>query len=87
MRMAKKKTRRDTAEIARSVVEQAIGEPLTPDSSGDTESKESESDNDVVGRKGGIKGGRARAEKLTFKRRREIAEKAAKARWSKRQSP
>jgi hypothetical protein len=32
---------------------------------------------------GGLKGGRARAEKLTSKQRSEIAKKAAKARWSK----
>ncbi|HVF12606.1 MAG TPA: hypothetical protein VNA87_05930 [Actinomycetota bacterium] len=34
-----------------------------------------------LGRKGGLKGGKARAEKLTPERRREIAKKAAAARW------
>lgn len=34
------------------------------------------------GRLGGLKGGKARAEKLTPEQRREIAEKAARARWS-----
>lgn len=34
-------------------------------------------------RKGGRKGGRARAAKLTPERRREIARKAANARWGK----
>lgn len=33
------------------------------------------------GRLGGLKGGKARAEKLTPEQRREIAEKAARARW------
>ena len=33
-------------------------------------------------RRGGLNGGRARAEALTPERRREIAEKAAKARWN-----
>jgi len=33
-------------------------------------------------RKGGLKGGKARAEALSPRRRREIAKKAAKARWS-----
>jgi hypothetical protein len=33
------------------------------------------------GRAGGLKGGSARAEKLTPERRREIARKAAAARW------
>ena len=34
-----------------------------------------------LGKKGGMKGGKARAASLTAKRRREIAKKAAKARW------
>ena len=36
----------------------------------------------ALGRKGGLKGGRARAMKLTSKKRSDIAKKAAKARWS-----
>ena len=39
-----------------------------------------------IGRKGGLKGGKARAEKLSAKKRREIAQKAAKKRWSERPS-
>lgn len=35
----------------------------------------------ALGRRGGLKGGKARAEKLTAKRRSEIAKKAAQARW------
>jgi hypothetical protein len=35
-----------------------------------------------LGRRGGLKGGKARAEKLTAKQRKEIAKKAAAARWS-----
>ena len=34
-------------------------------------------------RKGGLKGGKARAESMTPERRSEIAKKAAKKRWSK----
>lgn len=34
-------------------------------------------------RKGGLKGGKARAKKLSAKRRTEIAKKAARARWGK----
>jgi hypothetical protein len=37
----------------------------------------------ALGRLGGIKGGRARADKLSPKRRKEIARKAALIRWSK----
>jgi hypothetical protein len=36
-----------------------------------------------IGRRGGIKGGKARAETLSAKRKREIARKAAEARWRK----
>jgi hypothetical protein len=35
----------------------------------------------ALGRKGGLKGGRARAEALSKRRRSEIARKAAAARW------
>ena len=37
----------------------------------------------ALGRKGGLKGGPARAEKLTPARRSEIARKAAAARWER----
>jgi len=37
----------------------------------------------MLGRRGGLKGGRARADALSPARRREIAQKAAAARWSK----
>jgi hypothetical protein len=38
----------------------------------------------ALGRLGGAKGGKARAAKLTAEQRREIAKKAARARWEKR---
>lgn len=37
----------------------------------------------ALGRLGGLKGGKARASKLTPEQRKDIAQKAAKARWSK----
>ena len=40
-----------------------------------------------LGRKGGLKGGKARAAKLTERQRRAGARKAAKARWAKKSSP
>jgi hypothetical protein len=36
-----------------------------------------------LGRMGGLKGGKARAAKLSVKRRKQIAQKAAQARWNK----
>ncbi len=38
----------------------------------------------ALGRKGGLKGGRARADKLTAEERSEIARKAAVSRWASR---
>lgn len=43
--------------------------------------QEPESQQARAGRAGGAKGGRARAERLSSERRREIAKKAAAARW------
>lgn len=37
----------------------------------------------ALGRLGGLKGGKARAEKLSAKKRKEIAQKAAEARWKR----
>jgi hypothetical protein len=38
----------------------------------------------ALGRLGGLKGGKARAEKLSAKKRKTIAQKAAQARWGKK---
>lgn len=40
----------------------------------------------ALGRKGGLKGGNARAESLSPKKRSEIAKKAAAARWKNKKS-
>jgi hypothetical protein len=37
----------------------------------------------ALGRKGGLKGGRARADRMSAEQRADIARKAAKARWKK----
>ena len=80
----KKKTRRDTAEIARSVVEQAVGEQLTPHEEEPEAQPEENTRNQAavaLSKLGASKGGKARAAKLSAKRRKEIAKKAAKVRW------
>ena len=41
----------------------------------------------TIGRKGGLKGGKARADNMTPERRKEIAQKAAGARWGKKDKP
>lgn len=72
----------DFTTVARRVVEQAIGEHLdgTPLENPD----EGKNPHAVaLGRIGGQKGGLARAKRLSSRKRKEIAMKAAKARWSK----
>lgn len=78
------KLRPDVAETAFRVMQEATGEAaktLPP-------SERTEKNTDAVerGRKGGKKGGDARAETLHKRRRVAIARKAAKARWKKRGS-
>jgi hypothetical protein len=79
--MAKKPTRpRDTNQLAKSIVDIA------------TNKEESEATHTTcknlaaveLGRLGGLKGGKARAAKLSQKRRSEIAKKAAAIRWGKK---
>lgn len=65
----------DFAQNALRVVEISTGQPLTP--------REKNPAAVALGRLGGIKGGRARAEKLTPEQRSEIAQRAAKRRWAK----
>jgi hypothetical protein len=48
-----------------------------------TEPREPETPAQVNGRNGGLKGGKARAQKLAPEKRSEIAKKAAQARWDK----
>jgi hypothetical protein len=66
--------RKDFTQVAFDVVQRATGEVTAP-----APSKKQES-----GRKGGLKGGKERAITLTSSRRREIAVKAAQARWKKK---
>jgi hypothetical protein len=73
-RPAKKKLPRDVN--ARAF---AIGELATGNAESNTESPKAE-----AGRKGGIKGGSARAQKLSAQRRAEIARAAARKRWQER---
>lgn len=80
----RKKTRRDTAEIARDIVERVIGEPLTPCDSESTPPTDDVPEQSKRGRAGGCVGGKARAANLSPARRQEIAKKAAEVRWSRR---
>ena len=68
--------RKDFSQIAFDVVQQAIGE-VVPEPIDDKKKAAQES-----GRRGGLKGGTARATALTAEQRSEIAKKAALSRWS-----
>lgn len=73
------KGRLDLNQLAKSIVDQATDEePKQP------EEPEKNPAAVALGRLGGLKGGKARAKKLTAEERSEIAKKAAVARWAKR---
>jgi hypothetical protein len=71
----------DFATVARNVVEQAIGEKLTGEPLDDP-FKGKNPAAVALGKLGGAKGGKARAESLSPRRRKAIAKKAANARWN-----
>ncbi len=66
----------DPNELARQIVDEATGEapPFDPDEGKDAAAV-------ALGRKGGLKGGKARAAKLTPEERSAAAKRAAEARW------
>ncbi len=68
---------RDPSQLAKLVVDIATGNAQ------DTPHDSDESPMSALGRAGGLRGGRARAEKLPKERRAEIAKQAAAARWRK----
>lgn len=77
--------RKDLNEQAYSIVQQATGvepkqEPRSRKKPPSTKGKDLAAVE--LGRRGGLKGGPARAAKLTPKKRSEIARKAARARWT-----
>jgi len=71
--------RADFAQNALRVVEEATGEPLVADKPKNRHAQ-------ALSRLGAAKGGQARAAKLSATKRRQIAKKAAAARWGKRRS-
>jgi hypothetical protein len=80
--MAKKPKRlpRDVNQLAKSIVDLATSEAAPePETANDGKNPAAV----ALGRLGGLKGGKARAKKLSKKRLSESARKAARARWSK----
>lgn len=77
--MKKSKSPVELNKLASFIVDQATNEESEPEEMPTKNQAAVE-----LGRLGGLKGGKARAERLTPERRREIAKKAAKARWVKK---
>lgn len=68
---------RDINKLAASIVDHATSdEPTDPNEGKDPNAV-------ALGRKGGLKGGKARAKKLSSEQRSEIAKKGARARWNR----
>lgn len=68
---------RDQNELAKRLVDEATG------AAPKTEPPQKDPNAVALGRKGGLKGGRARADAMTAKQRSEAARKAAAARWER----
>jgi len=73
--------KRDFMQVARGIVEQAIGEQMDGNPLPAPPKDERNPHAVALGSMGGKKGGKARAKKLTPRQRKTIARKAAKARW------
>jgi hypothetical protein len=76
-----RKRPRDVNELAKQLVGEATGEiePVDPSTGKDPAAV-------ALGRMGGLKGGRARAAKMTPEQRSEAARNAARARWAARET-
>lgn len=71
---------RDLNLLAKSIVDMATSEEEQPEEEIDPIKQAAA----LLGRQGGLKGGPARAKKLSPERRKEIARKAVNARWKKK---
>lgn len=80
--MPKRPKDHDFVTVARRVVEQAIGEQLDGSPLPDPNAGKNPAAV-ALGKLGGAKGGRARAKTLSPSKRKQIAKKAAQARWHK----
>lgn len=80
--MGKRKRPRDPNQLAKLIVGIGTGQTPDPDPNAGKDPAAVS-----LGRRGGLKGGKARAKKLTDEQRSQIARLAASARWKKSQLP
>jgi hypothetical protein len=74
---------RDPNQLAKRIVDIATGEVADSDSPNPSRDPSKNPHAVELGRLGGKKGGRVRAERLTPEQRREIAKQAARKRWDR----
>ena len=83
--MKKKKPSTDVNVTAFEILQAATGEPEDVSHNGKSVKKPDQPEKNpaavALGRLGGLKGGKARAEKLSASKRTEIAKRAATSRW------
>jgi len=79
MRRSSKPLPKDPNKLAYKIVQLSTEEPEQPKEKSEISKYLSE-----IGKRGGLKGGPARAKKLSSKKRKEIARNAAKTRWAKK---
>jgi len=79
MRKRSRKTNLDINLLAKSIVDDSTAETLLDKAVDEGKNPAAV----LLGRLGGLKGGKARAAKLSAKERSEIAKKAAQTRWKK----
>ena len=75
----KKKRPRDMNQLAYQIVQEATGQAPPEEDKPDTRNRAAV----AMSKLGASKGGKARANKLSAKKRKEIARKAARKRWGK----
>ena len=75
--MQKRSSKKDINILAKYIVDQSTDEEIVEKAIDDGKNPYAV----LLGRKGGLKGGKARAEKLSAEERSEIAKKAAQIRW------
>jgi hypothetical protein len=87
MRRSSKPLPKDPNKLAYQIVQLSTEEPEeTPKNPQGAAQKAISEYLALIGKKGGLKGGPARAEKLSKKRRIKIARDAARARWEKKKN-
>jgi hypothetical protein len=72
----------DINQLAAKITELATGEPVGPQAK-EENGPAKDPAAVALGRKGGLKGGKARAARMTKKQRSEAARRAARARWGR----